>query len=208
MPALQKADLAPKGEIAVDPKQFVDFLARLERLKCNTRHSWTSSGRHESVAEHSWRLAVMALLLKDEFPALDMQRVIEMCLVHDWGEAVTGDIPAFEKSEGDERTEQRAVETLLADLPEKQAAEYSALFAEMGAQRTPESKLWRALDKLEALIQHNEASADSWLPLEHELQQTYGCEECGAFEFTSALRAFVKQQSAEKSAAFFDRERE
>lgn len=192
----------------MDPKQFVDFLARLERLKCNTRHSWTSSGRHESVAEHSWRLAVMALLLKDEFPALDMQRVIEMCLVHDWGEAVTGDIPAFEKSEGDERTEQRAVETLLTDLPEKQAAEYSALFAEMGAQRTPESNLWRALDKLEALIQHNEASADSWLPLEHELQQTYGCEECGAFEFTDTLRALVKQQSAEKSAAFFDRERE
>ena len=47
----------------MEPKEFLAFLARLEKLKCNTRHSWTSSGRHESVAEHSWRLAMLALLL-------------------------------------------------------------------------------------------------------------------------------------------------
>ena len=45
---------------------FLDFLHILERLKCNTRHSWTSTGRHETVAAHTWRLAVMALLLRDE----------------------------------------------------------------------------------------------------------------------------------------------
>ena len=49
----------------MEPKEFLAFLARLEKLKCNTRHSWTSSGRHESVAEHSWRLAMLALLLRD-----------------------------------------------------------------------------------------------------------------------------------------------
>ena len=48
------------------------FLKVAEKLKCNTRHSWTSSGRHESVAEHSWRVALMALLMRDEFPELDM----------------------------------------------------------------------------------------------------------------------------------------
>ena len=42
----------------MEPKEFLAFLARLEKLKCNTRHSWTSSGRHESVAEHSWRLEI------------------------------------------------------------------------------------------------------------------------------------------------------
>ena len=56
----------------MEPKEFLAFLARLEKLKCNTRHSWTSSGRHESVAEHSWRLAMLALLLRDALPEVDM----------------------------------------------------------------------------------------------------------------------------------------
>ena len=77
---------------------FLDFLHILERLKCNTRHSWTSTGRHETVAAHTWRLAVMALLLRDELPGVDMDKVLRMCLIHDFGEAVTGDIPSFEKT--------------------------------------------------------------------------------------------------------------
>ena len=66
-----------------------------EQLKNNTRHSWTSDGRHESVAEHSWRVTLMAYFVKDEYPDLDMNRVLLMCLIHDQGEAFTGDIPAF-----------------------------------------------------------------------------------------------------------------
>ena len=54
----------------MEPKEFLAFLARLEKLKCNTRHSWTSSGRHESVAEHSWRLAMLAMLLRERLPEL------------------------------------------------------------------------------------------------------------------------------------------
>ena len=77
-------------------RAFLDFLSIAEKMKCNTRHSYTSSGRHESVAEHSWRLALMAYLVKDEFPDADIDKVIRMCLFHDMGEAVTGDIPAFE----------------------------------------------------------------------------------------------------------------
>ena len=56
----------------MEPKEFLAFLARLEKLKCNTRHSWTSSGRHESVAEHSWRLAMLAMLLRDALPEVDI----------------------------------------------------------------------------------------------------------------------------------------
>ena len=71
------------------PERLFDILAVAERLKCNTRHSWTSTGRRESVAEHSWRLALMALLVADEFPDVDCGRVVRMCLVHDLGEAFT-----------------------------------------------------------------------------------------------------------------------
>ena len=49
----------------MEDRTLLDFLARAEKLKCNTRHSWTSSDRHESVAEHSWRLVLMAYLMKD-----------------------------------------------------------------------------------------------------------------------------------------------
>ena len=90
----------------MEPEKFLEILSVAERLKCNTRHSWTSNGRRESVAEHSWRLALMALLLKDEFSKLDMDRVIRMCLIHDLGEAFTGDIPTFLKTEEDEEKEQ------------------------------------------------------------------------------------------------------
>ena len=83
------------------PKELLSALSVAERLKCNTRHCYTSSGRHESVAEHSWRFALMAMLLTPEFPELDMDKVIRMCLIHDLGEAFTGDIPTFDNTDAD-----------------------------------------------------------------------------------------------------------
>jgi putative hydrolase of HD superfamily len=183
-------------ELKMEPKSIIDVLGVLENLKCNTRHSWTSSGRHESVAEHSWRLSVMALLLKDEFPTVDMQKVITMCLIHDWGEAITGDIPAFLKTKDDESVEDNAAEAIIGKLPQK--SEYRELFNEMKELETNEAKLWRALDMLEALIQHNEADISTWLPLEDDLNLTYGRQECEEFEYTKILRDLVREDSETK----------
>ena len=72
-------------------------MAVAERLKCSLRHSWTSSGRQESVAEHSWRLALLAALVSDEFPGLDREKLLLLCLFHDIGEAFTGDIPPLRR---------------------------------------------------------------------------------------------------------------
>ena len=149
----------------MEPKEFLAFLARLEKLKCNTRHSWTSSGRHESVAEHSWRLAMLALLLRDALPEVDMDKVLRMCLIHDVGEAVTGDIPSFQKTDANEETERQAIAELLSPLPDGLRGELTALFAEMDALATPEARVYKALDKLEVVVQHNEAPLDTWLPL-------------------------------------------
>ena len=113
--------------------RLLDFLKTAEQLKCNTRHSYTSSGRLESVAEHSWRLALMAMLVGDEFPELDMDKVIKMCLIHDMGEAITGDIPAFEKTDKDRKVENKKVEQLTDILPKPVRAEWKALFEEMEA---------------------------------------------------------------------------
>lgn len=182
----------------MNPAQLIDFLGVLEKLKCVPRHCVTSSGRTESVAEHSWRLVVMALLVRDEFPGVDNNKLIKMCLLHDWGEAVTGDIPVFKKTDKDEAVEAAALRGLLAELPEPQRTEYMALFVEMAALVTPEARLCKALDKLEALIQHNEADISSWLPLEYDLQLTYGDTETNWFRYTRELRELVRRMSQDK----------
>ena len=79
----------------MDPRRLIEIMSVAEKLKNNTRHSWTSSNRQESVAEHSWRLSLMAYFVKDEFPEADISKVILMCIFHDLGEAITGDIPSF-----------------------------------------------------------------------------------------------------------------
>lgn len=182
----------------MDIQAYLNFLSIAEKLKCNTRHSYTSSGRPESVAEHSWRLALMAYLIRDEFPEVNIDRVIQMCLFHDMGEAVTGDIPCFEKTREDETVEDRAVASLLEQLPMPYRQTVEQLFLEMQELKTPEAKLYKALDKLEALIQHNEADISTWIPLEYELQMTYGTEECDFSEYLRKLRDVVREDSALK----------
>jgi putative hydrolase of HD superfamily len=182
----------------MDCRKFVEFLNVIEKLKCNTRHSWTSSGRQESVAEHSWRLAVMAMLCADEYPDVDINKVIKMCLIHDFGEAITGDIPAFCKSQEDELDEDAAIKELLALLPYEAADELSILFSEMKEQRTDEAKLYKALDNLEALISHNEADISTWIPLEYEENLTYGQKNSEWSAWTKELRELVKQDSIDK----------
>ena len=158
-------------------RELIDFLGIAEKMKCNTRHSWTSTNRKESVAEHSWRLSLIALLLEREIENVDFQKIIKMCIIHDLGEAIT---------------------ILIEKLPEPQKTDMFTLFEEMEKRETIESKIYKALDRLEAVIQHNEAPIDSWLPLEYELQQSYGWEEAQVHERLSQLRQTAKQDTIDK----------
>ena len=179
-------------------RDYIDFLSIIEKLKCNTRHSWTTCGTRESVAEHSWRLATMALLCSDEYPELDMNKVIKMCLIHDFGEAVMGDIPSFLKTQDDEEKEKLAVRELLSRLPEGMERELVELFDEMDELKTPEAKLFKALDNMEAVVSHNEADLSTWLPLEYDENLVYGSENCEWSEWTRGLRAELRKDSVEK----------
>ena len=179
-------------------EQYVKFLNTIEKLKCNTRHSWNSNGRQESVAEHSWRLAVMAMLCRDEYPDADIDKVIKMCLVHDFGEAITGDIPAFFKTEADEAEEENAIDSLIGMLPDGIADGLGELFAEMNAMETTEARLYKALDNLEALVSHNEADISTWLPREYKDNLTYGEKNCEFSDWTKGLKAYIKSQAIEK----------
>ena len=182
----------------MNPRELIKFLNKIEKLKCNTRHSWTSNGRQESVADHSWRLAVMAMLCADEYPELDINKVIKMCLIHDLGEAVTGDIPAFNKTSQHETDEVSAVKSLFAELPPQTKLEFQELYDELSEKKTTEAKLYKALDNLEGLISHNEADISTWLPLEYELNLTYGKENCQWSEWTEKLRTEVNKDSLKK----------
>lgn len=72
----------------------LDFLRQAEKLKSVTRSAHTSTGRRESTAEHSWRLALLALVFEQELGDVDICKVLKLCLVHDLGEALSGDVPA------------------------------------------------------------------------------------------------------------------
>lgn len=187
----------------MEPRRLIEVMALAEQMKNQTRHSWTSGGRHESVAEHSWRLGVLAYFVKDEFPEADMERVMLMCMFHDIGEAFTGDVPAFEKDERHEKEEERQVRKWIGELPEPYRDELWELFEEMKAKRTLEAKIYKALDRLEALIQHNEADISTWLPLEYDLQLTYGEKDVSFSSYLKELRRQVNLDSIEKMKSEF-----
>ena len=180
------------------PAELLTILRVAEKLKCNTRHCYTSSGRQESVAEHSWRIALMAMLITPEFPEADMDKVIRMCLIHDLGEAFTGDIPTFYKTQADTEKEDAIFDRWVQTLPEETRAEWSSLLEEMNALETQEAKIYKALDKMEAIIQHNEADISTWLPLEYELQFTYGEENVQFSPWFQEFRGEINAISREK----------
>ncbi len=188
------------------PEEFIRIMDTAEKMKCNTRHSWTSSGRHESVAEHSWRLCLMAYFARDEFPEADMDKVLRMCLLHDIGEAFTGDIPAFRKTKSDQETESDVVGRFIASLPELYRSELGGLFDEMEALATPEARIYKALDKMEAIIQHNEADVSTWLPLEYDLNLTYGVPESHAAPWLEQLRSELIEITKSKAPEYYNKQ--
>lgn len=169
-------------------QELLCILQTAEQLKCTTRHCVTSTGRRESVAEHSWRIALMAMLLREEFPQADMDKVIQMCLIHDLGEAFTGDIPCFEKTAAHTAQEEDRLRQWVAQLPSPLDRTFGQLYAEMEAMQTQEAQIYKALDKLEAVIQHNESDISTWLPLEYDLQMTYGQENVAFSPFLQSIK--------------------
>lgn len=182
----------------MEAREFLEILHVAECLKDTPRHCTTSQGRTESVAEHSWRVSLMAFLLGSEFPDLDMDKVTRMCLIHDLGECFTGDIPTFLKTDADRKTEDSLLGRWVRSLPKPLALEMSALYREMDAQQTGEAKLYKALDKLEALIQHNESPLDTWSENEYDLNKRYAFDAVAFSDWLTALRNEILFDTLEK----------
>lgn len=182
----------------MDPREYLNILHTAERLKDTTRHCTTSNRRIESVAEHSWRISLMAMLLRSEFPDLGISKVVDMCLIHDLGECFTGDIPAFIKTEDDRITEDALLDQWVRSLPSETGTYLQALYLEMNAQQTQEARLYKALDKLEAVIQHNESPIDTWAENEYSLNQTYAFDAVKGFPWLAQLRQCILEDTLEK----------
>lgn len=193
-----RAHMTEKGSPVMESEKLLEALHTAEKLKDTTRHCYTSGGRHESVAEHSWRAALMAYWISDEFPEADMSKVIKMLLIHDLGECFTGDIPTFLKTKEDEKKEEELLYRWVKTLPEPFCEEMLALYKEMEERQTTEAKIYKALDSLEAVISHNESDIKTWAPNEYELNQVYGNDKVTFSEYLLKLRECIRRETLEK----------
>jgi putative hydrolase of HD superfamily len=137
---------------------IIEFLRAAEQLKNTTRTSWTSSGAQETVAAHTWRLCLMSVLFEKSFVDVDFAKLVKICIIHDLGEAIGGDISAKEQQGRPAKAEQERadLQQLLSPLPTRLRTEITALWDEYEAATSREAKLAKALDKLETIMQHNQ----------------------------------------------------
>jgi putative hydrolase of HD superfamily len=167
---------------------ILEFLRSAERLKTVTRSGWTSAGEPESVAEHTWRLGLMAMLLYGRDPGVDLARLLRMCLIHDLGEAIRGDVPApAQTGAGAKSAEERAdLVELTAPLPPALRAEIVALWDEYEAAESREARLAKGLDKLETILQHTQGRNPA--DFDYDFNLGYGRRYTEADPLLAALR--------------------
>lgn len=183
----------------------LDFLRAAERLKTTYRTGFTSAGRVESVAEHTWRLCLMALVLHPEFPGVDFAKLIKICLVHDLGEAIGGDVPAPEQARrlaenpaaGKAAQEREDLLTLLEPLPPPLRAEIAALWDEYEAAASPEARLAKALDKLETILQHTQG--DNPPGFDYRFNLDYGRRYTASHPVIIALRELLDRETERRA---------
>lgn len=113
-------------------------------------------------------------------------------------ECFTGDIPTFIKTDDDREVEDSLLNRWVQSLPEELSKDIADLYKEMDAQETKEAKLYKSLDKLEALIQHNESPIDTWSENEYELNKTYAFDTVSFSEWLTELRKAVLDDTLKK----------
>ncbi|MCF3933592.1 HD domain-containing protein [Acuticoccus sp. M5D2P5] len=152
---------------AADPlTRRLAFLAELEKLKSVTRQSRLVDGsRNENSAEHSWHLAMFAMVLAPHAPGIDTERVIELLLIHDIVEIDAGDVPyhlAGKDLAKIAATEVAAAERLFGLLPEDEGARLRALWDEFEAEATPEARFAKGLDRLQPVLLNLMTDGGTW----------------------------------------------
>ncbi len=179
-------------------EKYVSFIEEAEKLKSVVRTAWTSSGRRESTAEHSWRLALLAGIMSNHYPGLDVSKILMMSLIHVIGEIYEGDISATLNPEKSSKydTEYHAAEAVFSILPEQQAKRMMDMWIEYNDNTTPEAKLVKALDKAETIIQHNQGNNPA--DFDYRFNLEYGKEYFENDDTLKQLRAMIDEKTIRK----------
>ncbi|QTM98782.1 HD domain-containing protein [Sediminibacillus dalangtanensis] len=185
-------------------KRILEVLKLAEKLKYELRHSWLSNGRQESVAEHSWRVTLMAVFLEPYLgKQVDTAKLLKMITIHDLVEAEATDIPAFDTMDNQQaqmekqERELQAIENIRKMLGGDLGNDIQQLWMEFEDKSSYEAKVANALDKLEAQLQHNEADIATWLEVEYKMSFMLGKHT----DFDQALTSFrqlVEQEAESK----------
>lgn len=177
-----------------DLEKYFDFIGLVEGLKKIERFkdqffwkNYPKLDRYESVADHSWRLALFVLLFQDKIRNFDVNKAVKIALIHDLPEIVAGDAHPMGKDGTGKDTyfsnkikakerfkkEQRAAKKILSKLPQKQSKELYKLWLEYENQKTKEAKIVKALDKIECIMQVNEYRHGNLFPKHQKFNLKY-----------------------------------
>jgi len=147
-------------------EQQIEFILEIDKLKQIIRRSYLISGeRRENTAEHSWHLAMLALILAEHAnEPVDLLRVLKMVLVHDIVEIDAGDTFLFDTVGGQDKgvREQKAADRLFGLLPADQASELRQLWEEFEARETAEARFANAIDRLIPLMLNYQSGGRTW----------------------------------------------
>jgi len=184
---------------AEDLHGTLQFLRAAETLKYHTRTSWTSTGSQETIAAHSWRLCLMAIVFASHFPGLDHGKLLRLCVVHDLGEAINGDISSVLQANlpGKADQERADLALLAAPLAESVRAELLALWDEYEQAATPEARIAKGLDKLETIMQHNQGIMPSGFDFRYNLQ--YGAAYTADDPVLKGVRALLDVETTQRA---------
>ncbi len=174
---------------------ILDFLRATEPLKDTLRSAHTSTGRKESTAEHTWRLCLMALLFEDQYPELDILKLMKICIIHDLGETIGGDIAAVDQVPGESKNDQerKDLETLTSLLPDNLKDKILNLWDEYDTAESSEARFAKALDKLETILQHTQGKNPP--DFDYGFNLDYGKKYTNFDQLTKGLRSIIDRDT-------------
>ena len=182
-----------------DINQRLEFLRSAERLKDTVRNAFTSAGRTESVADHTWRLCLLAVTFADALPEVDLLKLLKICVLHDLGEAISGDIPAPEQDLANPKSAQERAdfEHLITPLPDALREEFLTLWDEYENATSLEARVAKALDKIETILQHNQGLNPS--DFDYAFNLNYGKRYTDDVPLASRIRMLLDRETAARA---------
>ena len=160
-----------------DLTRQIAFIKEIDKIKyIQRRTKLFNSDRNENDAEHSWHLAMMALVLSGHSNAeIDLLKVVKMVLIHDIVEIDAGDTFIYDQNKNHENTDEelKAAQRIFGLLPEKQAAQFIEIWTEFEEGITEEAKFARSMDRLEPLLQNTSNNGGTWKEFNVKYQTVY-----------------------------------